>query len=60
MLNSGIMPIVATMILAWAATYYLVYWLESGNRVRFSLRTLLIVTTLVAIALGAVLYGVRK
>ncbi len=43
------------MVVAW----YLAYWLESGNRVRFSLRTLLVATTLVALLLGLVVWGLR-
>jgi len=42
------------------AAWYLAYWLELGNRVRFSLRTLLIATTLVAVVLGAIVYVTRQ
>jgi hypothetical protein len=42
------------------AVYYLAYWLESGNRVRFSLRTLLIAMTLVAVVLGLIVAVIRS
>jgi hypothetical protein len=38
------------------AAWYFGYWLESGNRVRFSLRTLLIAMTLVAVVLGLIVW----
>jgi hypothetical protein len=43
-----------------AVFYYFALWLEQNPRPRFSLRTLLIAMTVVAVVLGLAVYAARK
>jgi hypothetical protein len=63
--NIDLIVLVAEVLIGLVVTTFaviigVVTWIEHGRPRRFSLRTLLISTALIAIVLGLIIYGGRK